>query len=89
MLGLWQGRVLKPCVTSAGKFPYLGSSHHVTCIMIRSTVSPFFDRLVEALEDYEGGDGDAYSDMSADQSLLSGGHKRRVSIFHLTPVHEL
>ena len=57
--------------------------------MIRSTVSPFFDRLVEALEDYEGGDGDAYSDMSADQSLLSGGHKRRVSIFHLTPVHEL
>ena len=38
----------------------------------------FADRLVEALEDYEGGDVDAYSDMSADQSLLSGGHKRRV-----------
>ncbi|KAL3150937.1 hypothetical protein ABBQ32_000684 [Trebouxia sp. C0010 RCD-2024] len=36
-------------------------------------------RLVEALEDYEGGDGDAYSDISADQSLLSGGHKRRPS----------
>ena len=37
-------------------------------------------RLVEALEDYEGGDADAYSDVSADQSLLSGGRKRRVSV---------
>ena len=42
-------------------------------------------RLVEALEDYEGGDPDAYSDVSAENSLLSGGHKRRVSATaHLT-----
>jgi hypothetical protein len=35
---------------------------------------------VEALEDYEGGDADGYSDVSAENSLLSGGHKRRVSM---------
>lgn len=37
-------------------------------------------RLVEALEDYEGGDGDGYSDVSAEQSLLSGGHKHGVCL---------
>ncbi len=35
---------------------------------------------MEALEDYEGGDADGYSDVSAENSLLSGGHKRRVSM---------
>jgi len=35
---------------------------------------------VEALEDYEGGDVDGYSDVSAENSLLSGGRKRRVSM---------
>ena len=44
-------------------------------------------RLVEALEDYEGGDPDAYSDVSAENSLLSGGHKRRVSIVFSIAAH--